>query len=93
MSPLEWMAWTTPTAIFFILVIAMITGMTMLSVRHPSVARKGLLPMATTRGDRLYIGLIGSAFIVIAWLGLSDQSSLIAVGICAVWLAIILRWG
>jgi len=93
MSPLEWMAWTTPTAIFFVAVIAMLVTTTIIGLRSPSVARKGVLPMPTTRGDRLYIGLIGSAFIILAWLGLSDESSLIAVGICVAWLAIILRWG
>ena len=93
MSPLEWMAWTTPTAIFFVLVIAMLVSMTLLSIRAPSVARKGVLPMPTTRGDRLYIGLIGAAFVILAWLGLSDQSSLIGVGLCALWLAVVMRWG
>lgn len=93
MSPLEWMAWTTPTALFFIAVILMLITTTILGLRSPSVARKGVLPMATTRGDRLYVGLLGCAFIALAWLGLSDESSLIAVGICVVWLIAILRWG
>lgn len=94
MSPLEWMAWTTPTALFFVAVILMLIGTTVLGLRSPSVARKGyILPMPTTRGDRLYVGLIGCAFIMLAWLGLRDESSLIAVGICVVWLALILRWG
>lgn len=93
MSPLEWMAWTTPTALFFVAVILMLITTTIIGLRSPSVARKGVLPMPTTRGDRLYVGLLGCAFIVLAWLGLSNESSLIAVGICVVWLAAILRWG
>lgn len=93
MSPLEWMAWTTPTAIFFVAVFAMIGGMTALSVRAPSVARKGFLPIATTRGDRLYIGLIVCAFINLIWLATTDASALGAVGACAVWLILVLRWG
>jgi predicted small integral membrane protein len=93
MSPLEWMAWTTPTALFFVAVFAMIGGMTVLSVRAPSVARKGLLPMATTRGDRLYIGLIVCAFIVLGWLAATDASAWGAVGACAIWLILVLRWG
>jgi len=87
------MAWTTPTAIFFVAVFAMIGGMTVLSVRSPSLARKGLLPIATTRGDRLYIGLIVCAFIALIWLALSDGSAWGAVGICVVWLILVLRWG
>ena len=93
MSPLEWMAWTTPTAIFFVAIFIMLLLMTVYSVRAPSTARPGLLPMATTRGDRLYIGLIGAAFVILAWLGLSDESSLIGVGLAVLWLAGIMRWG
>ncbi len=92
-GPLEWMAWTTPTAIFFIAVFAMLIGMTTLSRRSPSIARKGFLPIATTRGDRLYIGLISSAFINLAWLGLTDLPQLGAVAVCIVWLILVLRWG
>lgn len=93
MSPLEWMAWTTPTALFFVAVFVMIGGMTILSVRAPSVARKGFLPMATTRGDRLYVGLIVCAFIALGWLALTDKSAWGAVGACVVWLILVLRWG
>lgn len=92
-GPLEWMAWTLPTAIFFIAVFIMLVSMTTLSIRSSSVARKGFLPIATTRGDRLYIGLICSAFINLAWLGLTDLAQLGAVVICIVWLIVVLRWG
>ena len=34
--------------------------------------RRGFLPMTTTRGDRLFIGLLGAAWIHLGWLGLSD---------------------
>jgi predicted small integral membrane protein len=33
------------------------------------VLRKGFLPMATTRGDRLFIGLLLAAYINLAWVG------------------------
>ena len=93
MSIFSWMAWTTPTALFFVAVFGMLAFMTVLSSKSPSVARKGLLPIATTRGDRLYIGLISTAFIFIFWFALSDASPLGASAISAVWLASILRWG
>ena len=32
--------------------------------------RRGILGLDTTRGDRLFISLLGSAFIFLAWLGL-----------------------
>ena len=36
--------------------------------------RKGILGLNTTRGDRLFISLLGSGFIHMAWLGLLDIS-------------------
>jgi predicted small integral membrane protein len=92
-GPLEWMAWTIPTAIFFIAVFTMLVSMTALSIRSSPAVRKGFLPIATTRGDRLYIGLICSAFINLAWLGLTDLAQLGAVALCIVWLIVVLRWG
>ena len=41
-------------------------------LRSPTVARKGLLPLVTTRGDRLFIGLIAAAYVNLAWTGLTD---------------------
>ncbi|MFN8488078.1 MAG: DUF2160 domain-containing protein [Caldilineaceae bacterium] len=93
MSPLEWMAWTTPTAIFFAAIIALLGLMTLWGVRVPAVARKGFLPIATTRGDRLYIALIGCAFINLLWLALTDKTQWGAVAVCLVWLILVLRWG
>jgi predicted small integral membrane protein len=90
---LEWMAWTTPTAIFFVFVFGMLAVMTVMGIRWPSIKRKGFLPIETTRGDRLYIGLIVSAFINLIWLGFSDAMMWGAVGICAAWLFVVMRWG
>lgn len=92
-GPLEWMAWTTPTAVFFAAVFLMLAGMTLFSLRYPSYARKGVLPIETTRGDRLYIGLIVSALLLLAWHLVTDASSLGGVILCAVWLLWVLRWG
>jgi predicted small integral membrane protein len=90
---LEWMAWTTPTAIFFLVVFTMLFVMTVISVKWPSVKRKGFLPISTTRGDRLYIGLIISAFVNLIWLGFSDAAMWGALAICAAWLLVVMRWG
>ena len=89
----EWMAWTWPTGIFLLGVVALLTFMTVLGIRSPSVARKGLLPMATTRGDRLYVGLLGVFVIHLAWLGATELALPWATLIAAVWLALVLRWG
>jgi len=70
---LDWMVWTVPTAVFFICVALLLAGMTIWEIRSPTVLRKGLLPMATTRGDRLFIGLLAAAYINLAFLGLGGQ--------------------
>lgn len=69
----DWMVWTTPVAVFFICVALMLTGMTIWEVKSPTVLRKGLLPIATTRGDRLFIGLLVAAYINLAFVGLAGK--------------------
>ena len=69
----EWMAWTLPVAVFFTCIVLMLIGMTVLELRSPTVLRKGWLPMATTRGDRLFIGLLTDAWINLAFVGLSER--------------------
>ena len=90
---LEWMAWTLPTALFFIGIAVILTAMTLWQVVSPSVERRGLLPMATTRGDRLFIGLLGSAFIHLGWVGLTDFSLWWALAISALYMVALMRWG
>ena len=70
---LEWMAWTTPVAVFFIAIAGMLVAMTLWELRSPTVMRKGWLPIATTRGDRLFIGLLMAAYINLAWVGLGEK--------------------
>ena len=41
---------------------------TLLAVRFPETPRVGILRIETTRGDRLFISLLGSAFLHLAWL-------------------------
>lgn len=70
---LEWMVWTTPVAIFFICIALMLVVMTVWEVKSPVTLRKGFLPIATTRGDRLFIGLLTAAYLNLAWIGLGDS--------------------
>lgn len=69
----SWMAWTLPVAVFFSCIVLMLVGMTLWELRSPTVLRKGWLPMATTRGDRLFIGLLLAAYVNLAWVGLGDR--------------------
>lgn len=63
-----WMAWTFPVALFFLAIAALLAVMTLLAIRYPETPRLGVLRIETTRGDRLFISLLGSAFINLIWL-------------------------
>ncbi|NRT54752.1 DUF2160 domain-containing protein [Sphaerotilus uruguayifluvii] len=69
----DWMVWTTPVAVFFSCIVAMLVAMTVWEIRSPTTLRKGFLPIATTRGDRLFIGLLSAAYINLAWVGLAGH--------------------
>ncbi|MEJ2044062.1 MAG: DUF2160 domain-containing protein [Reinekea sp.] len=90
---MAWMSWTLPTALFFITIGLMLTGMTIWQFVSPSVERRGFLPLQTTRGDRLFIGLLSSAFIHLAFLANTEiHLAFITFG-CSIWMAIVMRWG
>ena len=68
---LSWMAWTWPTALVFIGIFSAMAVLTVLEIRNPGGdERLGALGLVTTRGDRLFISLLGSTYIFLAWLGL-----------------------
>ncbi len=90
---MSWMAWTPVTAIFFICIALMLVAMGVWQAVSPTIPRRGFLPLVTTRGDRLFISLLGAAYIHLAWLAFSDATIFIASGISVVWLIIVMRWG
>lgn len=69
----EWMAWTLPVAVFFSCIVLMLIGMTVWEIKSPTVLRKGFLPLETTRGDRLFIGLLSAAYVNLAFVGISGH--------------------
>ncbi len=69
----DWMAWTTPVAVFFSCIGLMLVGMTVWEIKVPSVLRRGYLPLETTRGDRLFIGLLAAAYVNLAFVGISGK--------------------
>ena len=100
----EWMAWTLPVAVFFSCILLMLVGMTVWELKAPTVERKGWLPISTTRGDRLFIGLLGAAYVnlafvavserMIGWLGLTQEPSIwISFVVSMLLLALIMRKG
>ena len=99
-----WMAWTLPVAVFFTCIVLMLVGMTVWEIKSPTVMRKGFLPIATTRGDRLFIGLLSAAYVnlafvalsekMIAWFGLASEPSIwVSFVISMLLLGLILRSG
>ncbi len=87
---LTWMAWTWPTAAFFVFVFASIALMGVLEWKFPGgAARRGILGLDTTRGDRLFLSLLGSAFIVLGWLGLIGTPLWGVLVIAAAWTAFV----
>jgi len=62
-----WMAWTWQTALFFATVLVVLVIMTVLAIKRPEKPKIGVFRFATTRGDRLFMSLLGSAFIYILW--------------------------
>jgi predicted small integral membrane protein len=69
----EWMAWTLPVAVFFCCIVLMLVGMTLWEIKVPTVERRGFLPIATTRGDRLFIGLLSAAYVNLAFVAVSEK--------------------
>ena len=65
---LAWMAWTWQTALFFCLIALALIILTLLAIYRPEMPRVGILRFPTTRGDRFFVTLIGSAFIFIFWM-------------------------
>jgi predicted small integral membrane protein len=63
-----WMAWTWQTVLFFGLIVAALVILTLLAIYRPEVPRRGILRFPTTRGDRLFVSLVGSAYIFIAYM-------------------------
>lgn len=78
---LEWMAWTTPTALFFATVALLLGCMTILELVRPTVPRSGFLWIETTRGDRIFISLLTAGWINLIWMAFTDASQWFALAI------------
>jgi len=90
---LGWMVWTVPTAIFFVVIALVLVGMTVWQILAPSPERRGFLPIPTTPGDRLFVGLTVSAYMHLAWIGLVGSSLWIASIASLIWLAVVMVRG
>ncbi len=91
---LGWMAWTPQTAVFFAAIAVLLGSMTLLAALRPETPRVGVLRIPTTRGDRLFLSLLGAAFIHLAWLGLApaDAETWYATVLSLLYSAAVFRW-
>lgn len=94
MENIAWMAWTLPTAIFFVMITLTLGIMTWLAAIYPEAERVGILRIPTTRGDRLFISLVLAAVIHLLWIAFvgTDAIATLPIGedgveISSLWLA------
>ena len=90
-----WMAWSFPVALFFLVIAALLALMTFLAIRRPETPRVGVLRIETTRGDRLFVTLLGSAFLCLGWLyvfGADGPPLWGALLLCLAYGAAVFRW-
>jgi len=90
---LSWMAWTWQTAVFFAVFFATLAAMTALALRRPESDRVGMLGLPTTRGDRLFLSILGSAFLHLGWIALAGEAPLWGASILSAFYgAAMFRW-
>lgn len=88
----SWMAWTRATVAFFLFIAACIAGMSVWEYYSPGGnPRRGVFAIDTTRGDRLFISLLGSAFIFITWIFFVSTWLWWPLGICLIWAVFVFR--
>ena len=91
--PGGWMAWSFPSAMFFLTIALFLSLMAVWEYASPGGnPRVGILRFETTRGDRLFVSLLGSAFIHLAWLGLIGPNLWWALALSAVYAIGVFRY-
>ena len=85
---LNWMAWTWPTALVFIGIFSAMLIITVIEIKRPGTSeRYGILRITTTRGDRLFLSLLGTTYIFLFWIGVFGFPLWAPLGISVVWSA------
>ena len=90
----DWMRWNWQSAAFFGSIFVAIVGLTVWDVVTPSGRSRRLLPMATTRGDRLFLGIVLTIGLFLVWLAIVGNNALWGAAFLAlVGNAALARWG
>ena len=90
---LSWMAWTWPTAAFFIVVVLSIASMGIWEHYSPGGnPRRGVFGLDTTRGDRLFISWFGTGFINMGWLAFYGAPLWGGLILAIIWFIFIFRY-
>ena len=94
MKMLGWMHWTVPSAVGVLGLITVIVGLNIVDIYKPGYARKGFLPIPTTRGDRVFISVLSTVIVWFLWLKFVPGES-VALSLCIVvpLVFVIMRWG
>lgn len=87
-----WMAWTWQTGLFFVALAMTLTLMIGLAAARPEAPRVGVLHFPTTRGDRLFLSLLGASFIHLGWIALAGADLAWASGLSVAWAVAVFRW-
>ncbi len=92
MLDLNWMAWTWQTALFFSLIALVLVVITFWTSTREQIPRVGILRIETTLGDRLFISLLGSAWICLLWLLAFGSPLWWALLVCVLYSMSVFRW-
>ena len=88
----SWMAWTWQTATFFAAIGVSLVAMILITALRPRAPRVGVLGIETTPGDRLFLSLLGSAYICLAVLYFSGPPIGWMLFVCILYSAAVFRW-
>jgi predicted small integral membrane protein len=90
---LSWMAWTWPTATFFIALVSSIVAMGVWEHFSPGGnPRRGVFGLDTTRGDRLFISWLGTGFLNLGWLAFYGAPLWGGLALAIIWFVFVFRY-
>lgn len=91
---LRWMYWTWQTGLFFVLLFGAIAAIGITARFSPDHGRKGFLPISTTRGDRLFLGVVFGCVILLLWLAFFG-TAFVSIGLllAGIWFLVEFVWG